>query len=161
MNNNIEVKQAQNPEDFSTAKILILEYTAWLGIDLSFQNFDAEIATMPTTFGDPNGALFIVFYNNNPVGVAGIKRFSSHECEVKRMFVQPSSRGLGIGEILLSNCIESAKKLNYSKIKLDTAAFMKSAIKLYANHGFIEIPAYRDNPYEEAKFFELDLNKQP
>ncbi|TAG32109.1 MAG: GNAT family N-acetyltransferase [Sphingobacteriia bacterium] len=161
MNNTIEIKQAQSTADFLVAKALILEYTAWLGIDLSFQNFDAELATMPTTYGDSNGALFIVFNNNNPVGVAGIKRFSNHECEVKRMFVQPSSRGLGIGEILLTNCIQAAKKLNYSCIKLDTAGFMKSAIKLYTDNGFIEIPAYRHNPYEEAKFFELDFSKHP
>ena len=75
------------------------------------------------------------------------------------MFVQPGSRGLGIGKLLLASCINIAKKLNYVTIKLDTADFMKSAIKLYTENGFVEIPAYRFNPYDEARYFELNLEK--
>ncbi len=63
------------------------------------------------------------------------------------MYVKPESRGFGIGKLLLTRCIEIAKRLHYEKVKLDTADFMKSAIKLYVDSGFIEIPAYRHNPY--------------
>jgi GNAT superfamily N-acetyltransferase len=158
MENKIELKEVKTEEDFSSAKILILEYVNWLGIDLSSQNFDHEVSTMPETYGAPNGGLCIVLRNNKAVGVAGIKRFNETECEVKRMYVQPESRGLGIGKLLLTQCIEIAKRLNYDKAKLDTADFMKAAIKLYTDNGFIEIPAYRHNPYEEeARFFELKL----
>ena len=110
--------------------------------------YKRQLSTMTETYGAPNGGLCIVLRNNIAVGVAGIKRFSETECEVKRMYVQPESRGLGIGKLLLTHCIEIAKSLNYDTVKLDTADFMKSAIKLYIDSGFIEIPAYRHNPYE-------------
>jgi GNAT superfamily N-acetyltransferase len=159
MENQIEIKEVKNAEDFSVAKELIMEYVKWLGIDLSFQNFDNEMDTIQETYGNSNGRLFIALINNKAVGVGGIKRFNNRECEVKRMFVQPESRGLGIGKRLLKECIEIAKKLNYETMKLDTADFMKSAIKLYKDNGFIEIRAYRHNPHEEARYFELDLKK--
>jgi len=159
MGNQIEIKEAQNAEDFLAAQELILEYVKWLGIDLSFQDFDKEMETIQTTYGHPDGGLCIALRNHKGVGVAGIKRFNARECEVKRMFVQPDSRGFGIGKRLLTACIEIAKKLNYDTIKLDTADFMKPAIKLYTDHGFVEIPAYRHNPYEKAMYFELNLKK--
>ena len=159
--NKIEIKEVQNAADFLAAKELILEYVKWLGIDLSFQNFDKEINTLEETYSNPNGGLCVALRNEKAIGVAGIKRFSDKECELKRMFVQADSRGFGIGKLLLTKCIEIAKKLDYHTIKLDTADFMKSAIKLYADNGFVEIPAYRYNPYEEARYFELDLKKMP
>jgi carbonic anhydrase len=157
MENQIEIKEAQNTEDFLAAKELILEYVKWLGIDLSFQNFDEEMETIQTTYGDQDGRLFIALRTGQAVGVAGIKRFNNKCCEVKRMFIQADSRGFGIGKLLLTECIAMAKKLNYDTIRLDTADFMKSAIKLYINNGFIEIPAYRHNPYKDARYFELNL----
>lgn len=159
MENKIELVEAKTADDFSAAKILILEYVTWLGIDLSFQNFDHEFNTLSETYSPPNGGLCVVYRNDKPVGVAGIKKFNETECEVKRMYVQPASRGLGIGKLLITHCIQIAKRLNYEKVKLDTAGFMKSAIKLYTDSGFIEIPAYRHNPYEEARFFELNLKE--
>ena len=155
----IEIRAVQHVEDFLAAKALILEYVNWLGMDLSFQDFDKEVTTLQETYSHPDGKLFMALRNNGPVGVAGIKRFNDKECEVKRMFVQPGNRGLGIGKLLLTQCIEMAKKLNYDTIKLDTADFMKSAIKLYIDAGFIEIPAYRHNPHEEARYFQLNLGK--
>jgi len=157
MGNSIQLKEVETEEDFSKAKILILEYVTWLGIDLSFQNFDHELNTLSETYSSPNGGLCIVLKDDKAVGIAGIKRFNETECEVKRMYVQPESRGLGIGKLLITHCIEIAKSLNYDTVKLDTADFMKSAIKLYIDSGFIEIPAYRHNPYEEARFFEMKL----
>jgi len=108
-------------------------------------------------YGDPDGGLVLARINDKAVGVAGIRKYADRECELKRMFVKPESRGLGIGKLLITACIEIAKKLNYDIIKLDTADFMKSAIKLYVDNGFIEIPAYRYNPHEAARYFELKI----
>ena len=161
MKNQVEIIEVKNAIEFSQAKELILEYVKWLGIDLSFQNFDEEIDTLQVTYSEPNGGLCLALRNDKAVGVAGIKRFNESECELKRMFVQPGSRGFGIGKLLLIRCVDIAKKLNYVTIKLDTAEFMKSAIKLYTDNGFVEILAYRYNPYEEAKYFELNLELTP
>jgi len=157
MEQRLVIREAQKTEDFAAARELIMEYVSWLGIDLSFQNFDQEMNTLPATYGNNDGRLFMAFINEQAVGIAGIKRFDDTACEVKRMYVKPASRGTGIGKQLLMECIGMAKKLNYTTIKLDSAAFMKSAIKLYTECGFVEIPAYRYNPHEEAKYFELLL----
>ncbi|MCM4164296.1 MULTISPECIES: GNAT family N-acetyltransferase [unclassified Arenibacter] len=154
---NIQLKLAQTASDFAQAKKLILEYVAWLGIDLSFQNFDKEMETLPKMYGPNEGGLFIAFRNGEAVGIAGLRKFNGQDAELKRMYVRPESRGLGIGQLLLSACMETAKKLNYKSIKLDTADFMKSAIKLYTDNGFVEIGAYRHNPHESARYFELKL----
>ena len=159
MKNSIEIKMAETATDFANAKKLILEYVAWLGIDLSFQNFDKEMAGLPEMYNHKDGGLFIAYINEEAVGIAGIRRFNKNDAEIKRMFVQPNSRGLGIGQLLLNHCIDNARKLNYDTIKLDTADFMKSAIKLYTDHGFKEISAYRHNPHESAKYFELNLKE--
>lgn len=167
MNNPVKIKEAQNTGDFLKAKELILEYIQWLGINggetvretLAAQNFDKEVEALPVTYGHPDGGLVIALKNDKPVGVAGIKRFNDKECEVKRMYVQPGNRGLGIGKLLLAHCIEIAKKLNYETIKLDTADFMSSAIKLYTDNGFVEIAAYRLNTHQQARYFELKLKK--
>src|SRR6478609_5840539 len=160
MENNIEIRVAQSPDDFTLAKQLILQYVNWLGIDLSFQNFDKEMEAMPVIYGNPDGKLFLAFRENDAVGVAGIKRFNETDCEVKRMFVQPESRGFKIGQLLLTKCLDAAKELNYQAVKLDTADFMKSAIRLYTDNGFREIDAYRYNPHEEARYFELNFSKK-
>ena len=167
MQKQLIVKEVLHADDYSKAKELILEYVQWLGLEggpevrviLSSQNFAKELDTLNLTYGFPDGVLFIASVNDKPVAVAGIKRFNEKECEIKRMFVQPDSRGLGIGKLLLANCIEAAGKLKYETIKLDTAAFMKSAVKLYVGYGFVELPAYRQNTHDEAKYFELDLKK--
>ncbi len=164
----VQLKEAQNAVDFSEAKELILEYVKWLGVEggpevravLASQNFDKEMETLQVTYGHPEGGLFLAMVNDKAVAVAGIKRFNERECEVKRMYVQPESRGLGIGKLLLAKCIEVAERLNYEMIKLDSADFMQSAIKIYTDAGFIEIAAYRENKHHGAKFFELDLKSR-
>lgn len=160
MDNSVQIRLAQHPQDFLDAKELILEYVSWLGFDLAFQNFDKEMAGLPDMYNKQDGGLYVAYLNNQPVGVAGLRRFNDTNAEVKRMFVKDDAKGMGIGKQLLRKCIETAKNLNYISIKLDTAAFMHAAIKLYTDHGFVEIPAYRFNPHDHARYFELDLTSR-
>lgn len=159
MNRNVEIRLAQHPQDYLDAKQLIMEYVAWLGFDLAFQNFDKEMADLPAMYNKHDGGFFLAYLDGIPVGIAGVRRFSAADAEVKRMFVRDEAKGMGIGKLLLRKCIETSKDLNYNSIKLDTADFMNAAIKLYSDHGFVEIPAYRFNPHEHAKYFELDLKR--
>lgn len=161
----INITEAISEADFVRVKKLIQEYLAWLIAEggegvretLLSQNIENEMETLRQTYTKPNGSVFLVYHQEKAVAIAGIKRFSKNECEVKRMFVQQGSRGLGIGKLLLQSCIDSAQKLNYERIKLDTLDFMRSAIKLYTDFGFVEIDSYRFNSHKEARYFELDL----
>ncbi|TLV02925.1 GNAT family N-acetyltransferase [Dyadobacter luticola] len=153
----IQLKTAQALQEYSDAADLIIAYVTWLGFDLSFQNFDKEMADLPEMYNPTNGGLYVVYLDEKPVAVAGLRRFGENDGEVKRMYVKPEARGHGIGKLLLTKCIEDAKALHYDTLKLDTADYMTAAIKLYTDHGFTEIPAYRFNPHAEAKYFELPL----
>ena len=155
----IDIRLARTSADFEAARQLILAYVTWLGIDLSFQNFDAEMAQLPTVYSAPAGGLLLALVNGEPAGVAGIKPFTDTACELKRMFVGTGFRNLGIGRQLLTEAIALAKNLAYTVIKLNTADFMKAAISLYTKAGFVEIPPYRFNPHEEARYFELPLTQ--
>jgi putative acetyltransferase len=156
-NQAVVIISAASEQHFTDARSLILEYVEWLNFDLSFQNFDQEMASLPAMYNAHDGGLFIVYLNAEPAGVIGLRRLSNTEGEVKRMFVRDTARGLGIGKLLLTRCIDTAKALRYHALKLDTADFMKAAHKLYIDHGFKEIPAYRYNPQQGARYFELDL----
>jgi putative acetyltransferase len=159
MNNSItiEIVPATTTAQYADATALILEYSQWLNFDLAFQLFDQEMASLSIMYNQSNGGLFVAYLDGAPVGVIGLRRLSETEGEVKRMFVQDRARGNGIGKMLLEKCIDVARALKYQSIKLDTTDFMKFAIKLYTDHGFREIPAYRYNPQEGARYFELRL----
>lgn len=153
----IVITTAQCPEDFRVAGELILAYVTWLGIDLSFQNFDKEISDLPAMYAEPTGGLLLAAVNDVAVGVAGIRPYGDTDCELKRMFVRAEYRNLGLGKQLLTAAVDLARRLGYAAIKLDTADFMQSAIGLYIAHGFVEILPYRYNPHAEARYFELKL----
>lgn len=155
----VSIQEVRTPSAFNLAEGLIRDYVNWLNFDLSFQQFDTEMATLDSVYRAPQGRLFLAFINGEAVGVAGIKKFSRNDCEVKRMFVRPPARGLGVGQLLLSACIDAAKNLHYRCVKLDSVAFMQSAIKLYCANGFREITAYRFNPHPEARYFELMIDE--
>lgn len=159
MEDKITIRMAKTVADFKEAKALIAAYVQWLGLDLSFQQLEEEMDTLPEMYNARNGGLFIAYHTQQPVGVVGLRKFSASEAEVKRMFIQQGYRGIGIGQLLLTACIDAAKNLGYDSIKLDTLDTMKAAIQLYTANGFIEIPPYRHNPYEGAKYFELRLKQ--
>lgn len=155
----IEIQLAHEPGHYQAAEALIRGYVAWLGIDLSFQNLEAELAELAAMYAEPHGGLLLAAVNGNDAGVAGIRRFKDGDCELKRIFVRAEYRGLGIGQRLLTASVELARRLGYAAIKLDTADFMAAAIRLYQAHGFVEILAYRFNPHDEARYFELKLRR--
>jgi putative acetyltransferase len=78
-------------------------------------------------------------------------------CEIKRLYIKPEFRGKGFGKLLVNAVIDEAKKIGYTKMRLDTVPQMKEAINLYREIGFKEIEPYRENPIEGALYMEMDL----
>ena len=154
----VTLKEVKSEKEFELAIDLFKEYASQIGIDLTFQNFDKELIEIEKQYSRPNGIIFIAFNDTKkPIGCFGIRKFTNSIGELKRMYLKKESRGMGIGKELLLKAIEVGKELKYKTIRLDTLSSMKPAIALYKKVGFYEIESYRFNPFEGAKYFELQL----
>ncbi|MGO9310308.1 MAG: GNAT family N-acetyltransferase [Spirochaetia bacterium] len=145
------------PEDLSAARDLFEEYGRSLGIDLSFQGFDAELASLPGKYAAPQGAVIVARFDGRPCGCVALRRIDESTCEMKRLYVRPGYRGLRIGEELATRIMEAAAARGYAAIRLDTLPTMTPAVALYRSLGFQEIAPYIFNPLPGALFMEKRL----
>jgi ribosomal protein S18 acetylase RimI-like enzyme len=138
---------------------LFLEYQAWLGVDLCFQGFEEELATLPGTYVPPAGGLWLARVDGDIAGVVGIRPIEPKVAEMKRLWVRPAYRGCGLGRRLAEHAVAAARAVGYRSICLDTLGHMTAARRLYTGLGFREIPAYYHNPLEDVRYLELDLTE--
>jgi ribosomal protein S18 acetylase RimI-like enzyme len=136
---------------------LLLEYAEWLGVDLCFQGFNEELASLPGRYAAPGGALFLSMRGTEAAGCVAIRGLDDDVCEMKRLWVRPRFRGQALGLRLATAAIDAALRLGYRTMRLDTLAPMREALRLYRNLGFREIPAYYDNPIPGAVYLEKSL----
>ncbi|HET6646541.1 MAG TPA: GNAT family N-acetyltransferase [Pyrinomonadaceae bacterium] len=155
--------QVQTPEDVESARELFTEYSAWLGINLCFQNFEKEVAELPGDYVPPAGRLFLAIEGDQVAGCVALRRLGNDGlCEMKRLYVRPEFRGRGLGRELTRAVINAAHEVGYDRMRLDTLpGKMDRAIAMYRSLGFQEIDAYYDNPVAGATFMELSLEKSP
>ena len=141
--------------DVSLVRDLFLEYADFIGVDLGFQDFQREIATLPGDY-DP---ILVGHWNSEPAGCVAMHPIERGLCEMKRLYVRPAFRGHAIGRTLAERIIAEARSRGFERMRLDTLPTMKEAIPLYRSLGFVEIPPYRYNPIVGSKFLELDLHR--
>lgn len=139
------------------ARELFGEYASGLGVDLCFQNFDAELNTLPGEYGGEHGRLLLAFEGDEPLGCVALRRIDSGICEMKRLYVRPQGRGQRVGLALIERVLAEARQIGYKRLRLDTLPSMQRAIALYRSLGFVEIHAYRHNPVPGSLFLELEL----
>ncbi|MBI5486450.1 MAG: GNAT family N-acetyltransferase [Deltaproteobacteria bacterium] len=156
----IRILPATTPDHVAHARALFLEYAATLGFDLSFQGFDAELAALPGGYAAPGGALLLAYVGDDVAGCVAMRPFDEGICEMKRLYVRPAYRGLGVGRRLATEIIEAARAAGYARMRLDTVPTMVEAIAMYRAVGFVEIGAYRVNPVEGAVYLEMDLRRR-
>jgi ribosomal protein S18 acetylase RimI-like enzyme len=129
---------------------LLREYADAIGVDLSFQDFDSEIA-------DPLGFYELVLLASDGDGCVGLRRIDRRTCEMKRLYVRPAARHGGLGRRLAEAVIDEARARGYERMLLDTLPTMGAAQALYRSLGFLETGPYRHNPVPGAAFMELSL----
>jgi ribosomal protein S18 acetylase RimI-like enzyme len=140
-------------DDVDLVRTLFREYADSLGVDLSFQGFEEELAALPTGYD----ALLVAQRDGEAVGCVGVRAFEPGICEMKRLYVRPEGRGGGVGRGLAVAAIERGRALGYERMRLDTLPTMAAAQALYRELGFVEIDPYRHNPVEGTTFLELTL----
>ena len=136
---------------------LFREYQRWVDEPCCFAGFEQELAGLPGDYAPPRGRLWLALVNGAPAGCVALRPLDPGHCEMKRLYVRPAFRGLGLGKRLAQAVIEAAKADGCRTLLLDTLPKMRSAIALYAALGFAARGAYSVQATPGALFFERPL----
>lgn len=146
----------RGPEDLAGLEALLREYALTLSVNLGFQNFDDELEQLPGEYAEPRGALVAVWVDGQLAGCCALRPLDSADypmaCEIKRLFIRPAFRGIGLGRQLAELMLDTARAKGYASVLLDTLSDMEAARALYEDLGFLEIPRYYDNPIAGANY---------
>jgi ribosomal protein S18 acetylase RimI-like enzyme len=146
-----------SPDDVEAVRRLFVEYQESLGVDLCFQGFDRELAELPGDYAPPEGSLLVARAEDCVVACVALRRLDPQTCEMKRLYVRPTQRGLGLGRALAEAVIAEARRIGYVRMRLDTLPSMTEAAALYERLGFRDIEPYTENPVPGARFLQLEL----
>ena len=135
----------------------ILEQGAEVANCLKSQHLDDELRDIKAKYGLPYGRMYLALVEGNIAGCVALTKNGEEYCEIKRLYLRPQFRGMGISKALIERIIADAREIGYKYMRLDTFPFMQSAIKLYEKYGFYFIEKYNDNPAETAVFMQLNL----
>ena len=154
-----QIGPVRSAADLDATARLFEAYVAALGIDLGFQGFAAELATLPGPYAAPAGALLLA---RDPLGQAlgcvGLRPIQPVGCcEMKRLYVSPLGRGRGLGGALIRALLAEAVRIGYREMRLDTLPSMGEAISLYQKAGFVPIAPYYDTPLAGTIFMARSL----
>lgn len=153
----LQLVEAHTEPMLTEARALLTAYAAGLGIDLGFQRFEDELATLPGAYTPPDGCLLIATWDRWVAGCVAVRPLEAGIAEMKRLYVRPAFRRYGIGRALAEAAIDAARRSGYERMRLDTLATMREAHGLYASMGFRNIAPYCHNPTPGAIFMELEL----
>ena len=157
----VQLLSPTSPTHWEEIRILFTEYAKSLSIDLCFQNFDQELAQLPGDYCAPRGALLAAIVDGSFAGCCALRAIDTTDypnaCEMKRLYVRPSYRGLRVGRLLAESIMDAARVAGYDYILLDTLSDMESARALYEELGFEDIPPYYFNPIAGAHYLKAAL----
>lgn len=149
----IILHQLKTLKDIEVCDQLFRDYMRWLIEELyekhqiritptQEESLHDDFRTEWPTMLECKGGIYLATLDGLPSGVCTLKPVSDEEVELKRFYVAPSSRGSGIGRMLLQKALDAARQFGYKQVRLETFAFMKSAVKMYRSYGFQEVPAF-------------------
>ena len=157
----VQIITPDTPEQLAELRLVFAEYAEQLGIDLSFQNFDAELAGLPGDYDAPEGALLLALVDGETAGCCALRALDTvdypNAAEMKRLYVRKAFRRFGLGRQLAEAVLDAARVAGYHCVLLDTLSDMESARALYAELGFADIPPYYHNPIAGAHYLKVDL----
>jgi GNAT superfamily N-acetyltransferase len=158
------IRDAATAADIALARTLFIEYAEWLGVDLGFQGFERELATLPGAYARPRGRLLLAGMPGDAFGCIALRPIDTEGGgapgaigEVKRLYVRPTARNGGWGRRLVEAVVAEARVIGYRELKLDTLDWMTEARALYRRQGFRECAPYYDNPLAGAVYMTRSL----
>lgn len=173
--------------DFAQTRTVFREYGEAQDVDLSFQSFDAEMAGLPGSYAEPRGQLILALAalpeevkpgdagpddsptilkleDGTTAQIAGCCALQpldtvdyANAAEMKRLYVRPAFRGMGLGRQLAEAILDAARAADYDSVLLDTLDEMETARGLYEDLGFVEVPPYYHNPIAGAHYLRVEL----
>jgi putative acetyltransferase len=153
----VEIRPALTAEEIDVVRALFEEYAAALGIDLGYQGFVGELASLPGCYAPPRGRLLIAWVGEEPAGCVALRPLAENVCEMKRLYVRPTFRGSGIGKQLAEAIIAEARQIGYAIMRLDTVPKLEAATRMYESLGFVRRDAYYETPVVGTIFMEWAL----
>lgn len=157
----IALTEATSGQALEAVRGLFHDYALALGVDLSFQGFTEELATLPGDYAHPGGGLFLAWVDEQAAGCCAFRPLPDagypNACEMKRLYVAPAFRRFGLGRMLVDHTLAMARSVNYSQMLLDTLDDMEAARALYRDSGFVEIEPYYHNPLPGAHYLMVKL----
>ncbi len=157
----IELLPPDTPAALAATREIFREYATTLGVDLCFQNFDAELAALPGEYAEPAGGLLLAWVDGQLAGCGAFRPLAdvdyANACEMKRLYVRRGFRRFGLGRQLAQALMDQAVQAGYSAMLLDTLDDMEAARELYASLGFEEVPPYYFNPLPGAHYLKAEL----
>lgn len=161
--NHPTVFPAQTSAHFAAAAELITEYVAEQPFDLNFQNIAQEITDLAAAYPPPRAGVWLAQTADGHIaGCCLLAPLDSADipntAEMRRLFVRPTHRGLGLGRQLAEAVLEAARLIGYDSVLLDALTEMETARALYADLGFVETQPYYFNPIAGAHYLKVNLN---
>lgn len=161
MTERVTIGPARSERDLDDFAVLVREYVDWLAVDLGYQGLEAELAALDRVYGPPGGILLAQATDGAALGGVAVKplpALGSGICEMKRLYVRPAGRGLGLGRRLGEAAMVHARAAGFTAMVLDTMpSRMGEAVAMYTKLGFTARAAYYDTPVEETIFLEAPL----
>ena len=131
---------------------MLREYLDWIGLDLAFQEIDAELDDLPGDYAPPRGALFVAVEGPRYLAMIALRPLDGTTAEMKRLYVRPDARGRGLARQLIARLCDEASRLSYTEIRLDTLPKMGEAQAIYETYGFVDIEPYYETPIAGTRF---------
>jgi ribosomal protein S18 acetylase RimI-like enzyme len=147
------IEAARSAPDVAAVAALFRAYAGELPVDLAYQGFATEVASLPGPYAPPAGALLLARAGDGrALGCVGLRPLGEGWGEMKRLYVAPAARGLGLGRALLAAVLDEARRLGYREVRLDTLPTMSEAIAMYRRAGFTPIAPYYDGAPDGTLF---------
>jgi DNA-binding MarR family transcriptional regulator len=135
------------------AQYCLAEYVAELNRRGS-RGFDPSVGAtvLPQEVRPPAGEFFVAYRQGEPIGCGAVKHHADGPADIKRMWIAPSARGLGIGRRLLEHLEACAQAAGARVARIDTSAALTEALALYRSAGWVEVPRFNDEPFADHWF---------